>query len=125
MKSDQRVVLSTSPSASFTPLMDAGDTGDVVCEVCSEKKMKAVKACLTCNVYYCESHVRQHYTVLALQKHILVDVNVDLNDQVHHSSLEDFTKILKTCTLLEHSDHEMDYKKTKELFPKQFDPDLI
>nr|XP_055053221.1 uncharacterized protein LOC129438507 isoform X3 [Misgurnus anguillicaudatus] len=47
---------------------------DVSCDICTEMKLKAVKSCLTCCVSYCETHVRQHYTVPALQRHKLTEV---------------------------------------------------
>lgn len=47
---------------------------DVACDFCSERKLKSVKSCLTCDVFLCETHVRQHYTIPALQKHTLSDV---------------------------------------------------
>ncbi|CDQ85993.1 unnamed protein product, partial [Oncorhynchus mykiss] len=46
--------------------------GEVVCDICSE--VKAVKFCQTCSVSYCETDVKQHYTVAALKKHSLVEI---------------------------------------------------
>uniref|UniRef100_A0A8C2BHN7 Uncharacterized protein n=1 Tax=Cyprinus carpio TaxID=7962 RepID=A0A8C2BHN7_CYPCA len=46
---------------------------DVPCDICTEMKLKAVKTCLTCTASYCETHIRQHYTVPALQRHNLVE----------------------------------------------------
>ncbi|XP_077079322.1 uncharacterized protein LOC143732284 isoform X2 [Siphateles boraxobius] len=51
---------------------------DVACDFCSERKLKSVKSCLTCDVFLCETHVRQHYTIPALQKHTLSDVTGDI-----------------------------------------------
>ncbi|XP_062865177.1 uncharacterized protein si:ch211-281l24.3 [Trichomycterus rosablanca] len=53
------------------------------CDICEQKQ--AVKLCMTCDVFYCEVHVRQHYTVKALQRHTLLDATEDLkprNDQL-------------------------------------------
>ncbi|XP_039519409.1 E3 ubiquitin/ISG15 ligase TRIM25-like isoform X2 [Pimephales promelas] len=47
---------------------------DVACDFCFGRKLKSVKSCLTCDVVLCETHVREHYTVPALEKHTLVDV---------------------------------------------------
>uniref|UniRef100_A0A674DYE5 B box-type domain-containing protein n=1 Tax=Salmo trutta TaxID=8032 RepID=A0A674DYE5_SALTR len=61
--------------------------GDVACDLCTEKQLKAVRSCLTCTASYCESHVRHHYTVAALQRHTLVEVTGNLEQklcQLHH-----------------------------------------
>lgn len=47
---------------------------DVACDFCTENRLKAVKSCSTCGVFLCETHIRQHYTIPALQKHTLRDV---------------------------------------------------
>lgn len=52
--------------------------GDVACDVCAGMNTRAVKWCRTCGVAYCETHVRQHYTVEALQRHALADMSGDL-----------------------------------------------
>jgi len=52
---------------------------DVACDFCTEQhKLKAVKCCLTCDVFLCETHVKPHYTIAALQKHTLSDVTGDM-----------------------------------------------
>ncbi|XP_026082665.1 uncharacterized protein LOC113058720 isoform X2 [Carassius auratus] len=53
---------------------------DVACDICTEMKLKAVKTCLTCTASYCETHIRQHYTVPALQRHNLVEATVLMQD---------------------------------------------
>ena len=50
---------------------------DMVCDLCLNQKVNAVKTCLTCSCSYCEIHVRQHYTIPALQKHVLAEVSGD------------------------------------------------
>ncbi|XP_072526028.1 uncharacterized protein [Salminus brasiliensis] len=87
---------------------------DVSCDFCTGKKLRAVKSCLTCSASYCEAHVKQHYTVPALQRHTLVDATVDLEERfckLHHRALEVFCKTDQTfkclmCIMDEHEGHE-------------------
>ncbi|XP_071261036.1 uncharacterized protein [Salvelinus alpinus] len=89
--------------------------GDVACDLCTEKQLKAVKSCLTCTASYCESHVRHHYTVAALQRHTLVEVTGNLEQklcQLHHRALEVFCKtdqvsVCLVCALQDHRNHDV------------------
>ncbi|XP_042618555.1 RING finger protein PSH1-like [Cyprinus carpio] len=54
---------------------------DVACDFCTERRLKAVKCCLTCDVSLCETHIKQHYTIPALQKHTLSDVKTRPSQQ--------------------------------------------
>ncbi|XP_064871186.1 LIM domain only protein 7-like [Oncorhynchus nerka] len=51
------------------------ETGEP-CDICSERK--AMKLCLTCSVYYCEKHMRKHFIIQALRRHIMVDVTEEV-----------------------------------------------
>ncbi|KAL6456205.1 hypothetical protein MHYP_G00347470 [Metynnis hypsauchen] len=53
--------------------------GDVACDLCEGRKLRAFKSCMTCLASFCETHVRDHYTVEALQRHLLVEVTKNLN----------------------------------------------
>ncbi|XP_017539513.1 E3 ubiquitin-protein ligase TRIM39-like [Pygocentrus nattereri] len=55
------------------------EAGDVACDLCEGRKLKAFKSCMTCLASFCEAHVRDHYTVEALQRHLLVEVTKNLN----------------------------------------------
>ncbi|KAK3507666.1 hypothetical protein QTP70_032600 [Hemibagrus guttatus] len=82
----------------FSPALPAqsyAGARDVACDICTGKRRRAVKWCLTCSVAYCETHVRQHYTVEALQRHKLTDMTRDPETrtcQLHHTALEVFYK---------------------------------
>ncbi|XP_036789915.1 interferon-induced very large GTPase 1 isoform X3 [Oncorhynchus mykiss] len=65
---------------------------EVPCDICSE--VQAVKFCLTCSVSYCETHIRQHYTIAALQRHTLVDVT---GDQVQKLCQHDYSPLEVFC----------------------------
>ncbi|KAL7883946.1 hypothetical protein AOLI_G00067160 [Acnodon oligacanthus] len=55
------------------------EAGDVACDLCEGRKLKAYKSCMTCLASFCETHVRDHYTIDALQRHLLVEVTKSLN----------------------------------------------
>ncbi|XP_069036254.1 NACHT, LRR and PYD domains-containing protein 3-like isoform X2 [Lepisosteus oculatus] len=95
---------------------------DVSCDICTDKKMRAVKYCHVCPASYCETHVRQHYTVPALQKHRLVDISGDQESrlcQQHHRALELFCKtdqtlICSLCSVQEHMGHDTIFKSEEQ-----------
>ncbi|XP_030622907.1 NACHT, LRR and PYD domains-containing protein 12-like [Chanos chanos] len=112
--------------------------GDVACDFCIGMKLRAVKSCLTCPASLCENHVRQHYTIPALQRHTLVEVTENLEQrlcQQHHRALEVFCKtdqtdICKVCAVEEHKGHskfyrELTLKKMKEKTLTNFKLQLI
>ncbi|XP_070296687.1 receptor-type tyrosine-protein phosphatase H-like [Salvelinus sp. IW2-2015] len=94
--------------------------GEVHCDICSE--VQAVKFCQTCSVSYCETHIRQHYTIPKLQKHTLVDVTGDLVQKLcqhDYSSLEVFCRtdqmlICSQCAETNHKGHDTSLHEIKK-----------
>uniref|UniRef100_W5LWT2 B box-type domain-containing protein n=1 Tax=Lepisosteus oculatus TaxID=7918 RepID=W5LWT2_LEPOC len=107
----------------FTPDPSFAGPGDAPCDFCTEKKLKAVKYCLTCTVSYCEIHIRWHYTVPALRRHRVVDISGDQESklcQQHHKALEllcstDQTLICSLCSAQEHRGHDIIFKSEQGL----------
>ncbi|XP_053271292.1 zinc finger protein RFP [Pleuronectes platessa] len=55
---------------------------DVLCDICSEIKEKAVKSCLTCLTSFCESHLEPHQRVAGLKGHTLSEPVKNLDDRM-------------------------------------------
>ncbi|XP_016333419.1 E3 ubiquitin-protein ligase TRIM39-like [Sinocyclocheilus anshuiensis] len=76
---------------------------EVLCDICEERKLKALKSCLVCQSSYCETHLEPHLRVAGLKKHKLMDPVSNLEDyicQKHERPLELFCRDDQTCVCL-------------------------
>ncbi|XP_072319902.1 tripartite motif-containing protein 16 [Eucyclogobius newberryi] len=85
------------------------------CDFCVGRRQKAVKSCLMCLAYYCETHVKPHYESSTFKRHKLVDETGHLDRKIcphHEKGLELFCRsdqmcICVLCTVREHRGHNI------------------
>ncbi|XP_073720571.1 E3 ubiquitin/ISG15 ligase TRIM25-like isoform X3 [Misgurnus anguillicaudatus] len=87
---------------------------DVKCDVCTDRKYKAIKSCLVCLESYCQTHFEQHEAFHREKKHKVIDVTGRLQEMIcsqHDKLIEVYCRtdqrcICWLCLVDEHKNHD-------------------
>ncbi|XP_075901215.1 tripartite motif-containing protein 16-like [Nelusetta ayraudi] len=85
--------------------------GDVACDVCTGRKLKALKSCLVCRASYCDSHLQPHLSHL----YMLMEPRQQLQENIcpRHDEVmkmlchSDPQNICYLCSVEEHRGHHI------------------
>ncbi|XP_042153732.1 uncharacterized protein LOC112215080 [Oncorhynchus tshawytscha] len=89
--------------------------GEVPCDACIGRKMRALKSCLNCPGSFCEAHLRHHKKVKSLTFHCLVEPVHHLEEKLckkHERLLEVYCRndhgcVCISCAEATHKTHEV------------------
>ncbi|KAA0706296.1 E3 ubiquitin/ISG15 ligase TRIM25 [Triplophysa tibetana] len=88
-------------------------TSDVECDICTERKHKAIKSCLMCLNSYCQTHLEQHENLFRGRRHNLIDPTIRLQEMIcpqHYKVMEIYCIQCQRCICMlcldEHRNHD-------------------
>ncbi|KAF6714933.1 Tripartite motif-containing protein 47 [Oryzias melastigma] len=107
--------------------LDTGEfaqPGEVPCDACIGRKLKALKSCVNCAGSFCDSHLRHHKKVKTLMSHRLIEPTFNLAEKIckkHERLLDVYCRtdhicICSACAEASHKSHDItsidhEYKK--------------
>ncbi|XP_060788936.1 E3 ubiquitin-protein ligase TRIM39-like isoform X2 [Neoarius graeffei] len=91
------------------------DKSQILCDICTGVKQKAIKSCLDCGVTLCSSHLEPHINVPKYKKHKLIKAVKNLDNyrcEKHEKPLELFCRddqkcVCQFCTETDHKNHKI------------------
>ncbi|MEQ2280056.1 hypothetical protein AMECASPLE_015748 [Ameca splendens] len=91
--------------------LSSSNEGEVACDVCIGKRVKALKSCLDCLASFCHTHLEPHHILGTLKKHMLINPMMNMRDRLckkHEILLNLFchTDQMYVCQICVEEDHK-------------------